>query len=106
VPVFTDRTVSPSYTPDVARAARTLLESSAPAGLYHCVNSGLGTWAEIAGEIAAVLDRPLRMRPMTLDTATLRARRPRYSALSNAKLQAAGVTMRDWRVALREFLAH
>ena len=106
VPVFTDRTVSPSHTPDVARAARTLLESRAPAGLYHCVNSGLGTWAEIAGEIAAVLDRPLRMRPMTLDTATLRARRPRYSALSNAKLQAAGVTMPDWRVALREFLAH
>ena len=47
VPVFVDRTVSPSYTADVARATRQLLELGAPAGLYHCVNSGFATWAEI-----------------------------------------------------------
>src|SRR6185437_13161197 len=37
VPVFVDRTVSPSYAPDVAAATRALLDRGAPCGTYHCV---------------------------------------------------------------------
>ena len=106
VPVFVDRTVSPSYTPDIAGAVRALVETHAAPGLYHCVNTGHATWATIAEGIAETLDMPLRMRPMTLASAGLRARRPRYCALSNAKLRAAGVEMPDWQTALREFLLH
>lgn len=104
VPVFTDRIVSPSYTPHIARATRTLLEGSAAPGLYHCVNSGHATWAAVAEHAASLLGRPLRMRPLTLETATLKARRPRYCALSNAKLLAAGCEMPRWEMALQEFL--
>jgi dTDP-4-dehydrorhamnose reductase len=104
VPVFVDRTVSPSYTPDIARAVRTLVEGSRPPGLYHCVNSGHATWAAIAEQTASLLSVPLRMRPLTLETAALRARRPRYCALSNGKLAAAGVPMQSWQDALGEFL--
>ena len=104
VPVFVDRTVSPSYTPDVARATRTLIEGGAPAGLYHCVNSGRGTWAEVAQRAADLLGAPLRMRPLTLATMGLRAQRPRYCALSNEKLVAAGCEMPSWEVALARFL--
>jgi dTDP-4-dehydrorhamnose reductase len=106
VPVFVDRVVSPSYTPDVARAARALVERDAPAGLYHCVNTGHASWAKIAERAAAMMAVPLRMRPLTLETAALRARRPRYSALSNGKLLAADVEMRGWEEALGEFLGH
>ena len=104
VPVFVDRTVSPSYTADVARATRILVETRAPAGLYHCVNSGAATWAEIAAEAARRLTVPLRMKALTLETAGLRAPRPRYCALSNAKLAAAGVVMPTWQDALRRYL--
>ncbi|MBA3297359.1 MAG: dTDP-4-dehydrorhamnose reductase [Acidobacteria bacterium] len=104
VRVFTDRVVSPSYTPDVARATRALVEGRLPAGLYHCVNSGMGTWEEIAAHAAHVLGKPLRPVPITLATANLRARRPRFCAMSNAKLVAAGVPMRTWQEALEEFL--
>jgi dTDP-4-dehydrorhamnose reductase len=104
VPVFTDRVVSPSYTPDIARAIRALVEGRAAAGLYHCVNSGHATWAEIAQRAASSIGVPLRMCPLTLETARLRARRPRYCALSNAKLAAAGIPMRPWAEALDEFL--
>src|SRR5262249_43393987 len=38
--VFVDRTVSPTYVVDAARATRRLLEHGAAPGLYHCVNSG------------------------------------------------------------------
>ena len=55
VPVFVDRTVSPSYTADIARATRAVLERQLPTGIYHCVNEGFATWAEIAGEAARLL---------------------------------------------------
>jgi dTDP-4-dehydrorhamnose reductase len=103
-PVFVDRTVSPSYTVDIARATRELLARGAPPGLYHCVNSGAATWAEIAEEAARLLDRPLTIKPITLESAALKASRPKYCALSNRKLQDAGIAMPDWRDALARYL--
>ena len=104
VPVFVDRIVSPTHTADITRATRALVASRAPFGLYHCVNSGRATWAEIAGHIAAVLGKRLRSRPITLATAGLRAQRPRYCALSNTKLVAAGIDMPSWEAAVTAFL--
>ena len=104
VPVFTDRTVSPTSTADIARATRRILSDGAAPGLYHCVSSGSATWAEIAEETAAILGLPLRARSMTLASASFPAPRPRYSALSNEKLKAAGVPMPAWQEALRRFL--
>lgn len=106
VPVFVDRVVSPSCTVDVARATRALLEGDCAPGLYHCVNDGCTTWKEIAERAAALMGVELRMRPLTLETAQLRAKRPRYCAMSNAKLAAAGIRMRPWDEALAEFLGH
>ena len=105
VPVFVDRTVSPACTVDVARATRELVAADAPPGIYNCVNSGFGTWADVAAEAARLLGVPLRMRPLTLETAGLKARRPRFCALSNEKLARAGVRMPDWRDALARYVA-
>jgi dTDP-4-dehydrorhamnose reductase len=104
VPVFVDRTVSPSYTADVARATRALLDTGAPPGLYHCVNTGAATWSDVAREVARLLDRPAKLKPITLESAGLKAYRPKYCALSNAKLAAAGVPMPTWQDALERFL--
>jgi len=104
VPVFTDRIVSPTYTTDAARATRELLAGGHPPGLYHCVNSGAATWAEVAAEAARLLGVPWEMTTLTLDTASLRALRPRYCALSNAKLRAQGIAMPPWQDGLRRHL--
>jgi len=104
VPVFVDRTVSPSYTPDIARATWQLLAQEAPAGVYHCVNSGAATWAAIAEEVARLMGRPLKIRPLTLETASLKAPRPRYCALSNARLASIGIRMPSWQDALARYL--
>ena len=106
VPVFVDRTVSPSYTIDVARATRALFEGSRPPGLYHCVNSGAATWAEIAEEAGSILGRPARLKRITLASANLKAPRPRYCAMSNARLAAQGIVMPPWQDALRRYLSH
>ena len=105
VPVFIDRTVSPSYTPDIAVATRRLIDDGAPSGTYHCVNSGAGTWAEVAEEAARLLGRELRMKPLTLETVTLRAARPRFCALSNARLASIGIAMPSWQDGLRRYIA-
>jgi dTDP-4-dehydrorhamnose reductase len=104
-PVFVDRTITPGYTGDVAAATRRLVNEPARPGIYHCVNSGPATWAEIAEEAARLLGRPLDMRPITLDSVKLRAKRPRYSALANQKLAAAGIAMPAWQDALERHLA-
>jgi dTDP-4-dehydrorhamnose reductase len=104
VPVFVDRTVSPSYTTDIATATRAILARHIPAGVYHCVNSGAGTWAEVAEEAARILDRPAILEPITLESANLKAPRPKYCALSNAKLASFGIALPTWREALRRHL--
>lgn len=105
VRVFTDRVVSPSYIEDVAAATRHLIETGAPPGLYHCVNSGSGTWHEVAVEAARLLGVTPQFRTMTMGEAALKAARPRFCALDNRKLAAAGFPMPAWQDALRRWLA-
>jgi dTDP-4-dehydrorhamnose reductase len=102
--VFEDRTISPSYLADVAQATRHLLESDAPAGLYHCVNSGQCTWLEFAREMARLLGVEPRFTPVRMADMQLRARRPMFCALSNEKLRSAGVDMPAWQDALQRYL--
>lgn len=105
VPVFTDRVVSPSYVVDVAAATRHLVNARATPGLYHCVNSGHGTWYEIAAEVARLLGVPPRLKCITTGDARFVAARPRFCALSNRKLAAAGFAMPAWQDALQRWLA-
>ncbi len=103
--VFSDRTVSPSYGHDVANATRLLLERRAPTGLYHCVNSGSCTWEALARAVARQIGMPPRLVSMRMSEASLRARRPLYCVLSNAKLASVGVPMPTWQDAIGRYLA-
>jgi dTDP-4-dehydrorhamnose reductase len=102
--VFEDRTVSPTYVIDAARAMRGLLERAAPFGLYHCVNSGSCTWLAFAAEAARLMRIEPRLAPITVSDVTMRAERPVYCVLSNDRLAAAGVVMPDWRDALARYI--
>jgi len=105
-PVFFDRVVSPSFIEDVVDAAAHLLTTAAPFGLYHCVNSGHTTWLELGREIARSLQRSDRLlKPVSVNDVKLRAPRPRYAALDNQKLAAAGYSMPSWQDALRRHLS-
>jgi dTDP-4-dehydrorhamnose reductase len=102
--VFVDRTVSPSYVEDVSSATWRLIETTAPYGLYHCVNSGATTWHALGEEVVRVLGRPAELVPMRVADVPMRARRPLYAALANEKLRAAGIDMPTWQHALRRYL--
>jgi dTDP-4-dehydrorhamnose reductase len=105
VPVFVDRTVTPTYTPDIAAATRAVLEKRLPHGTYHCVNEGPASWLDVAAEAARHFGIELRMRELTLAILNAPAPRPRYCALSAARLAASGIVMPGWRDALARRLA-
>ena len=105
IPVFTDRTVSPSYVVDVAAATRHLVEAAAPFGLYHCVNSGHASWYQVGIELARLLGVAARLKPTTTDQVRFAAARPRFCALSNRKLASAGFDMPTWQDAVQRWLA-
>jgi len=105
--VFADRTISPTFVVDAARATRQLVErdaASAPPGVYHCVNSGSCTWLELAGEMARLLGVEPKLIPVRMADAKLRAERPVYCVLSNAKLAAIGFTMPTWQDAAARYI--
>jgi dTDP-4-dehydrorhamnose reductase len=95
-----DRTVSPSYVPDVVRATLQIVECNVPFGTYHCVNSGWTTWYGLANELARQLGSPARVVPVDASDLPGAAPRPRFCALSNHKLAAHGIEMPSWRSAL------
>lgn len=102
--VFVDRTVTPSYAPDVAAAAWQLIAAAAPSGVYHCVNGGEAAWFEVAEEIARLVHPGARVLPVRAADVTTRAKRPQRPALSNARLAALGIAMPRWQDALRRHL--
>jgi dTDP-4-dehydrorhamnose reductase len=104
VVAFSDRTVSPTYIIDAARATRQLVEANAPAGLYHCVNDGHGTWLDLVRELAHHLEVAPRLVPKQFADVKLRASRPQFCALSNAKIRDAGAPMPDWRDAVARYV--
>jgi len=105
VPAFVDRTVSPSYVPDVVAATAALLEVGGRYGTYHCVNSGYATWYALALELAACLGVPPRVEATLSGTSRAAAARPRFCALSNRKLRGLGIVLPDWQSAIARHAA-
>jgi dTDP-4-dehydrorhamnose reductase len=106
-PVFADRVVSPSFVDDVRDATLALLARDTPSGLFHCVNSGSGTWADVGRHVAHLVGAdPGLLKLTSVKDIQLRARRPVYCALSNEKLASAvGAPLPSWRDAVARYVA-
>jgi dTDP-4-dehydrorhamnose reductase len=104
---FSDRVVSPSYVDDVVAATQAILDRRPAEGLYHCVNSGMTTWLDLTRELARLAGRPdAPIHARLLADAKLKPPRPRFAALSNAKLTDAGIDMPTWQDALARYVRH
>ncbi len=104
VRAFRDRTVSPSYVADVAWATEQLLHKRAAFGVYHCVNSGVATWVDVAEAAVRLLGREADIVPVSVSEVKFLARRPQYCALSNQRLADAGIAMPGWEDALARYV--
>jgi len=100
--VVTDQVGQPTWTADLAAQVVALLDSHAPAGIYHGTNSGVTSWFGFAQAVfaAAGLD-PARVTPTDSSQFVRPAPRPSYSVLGHDAWVAAGLSpMRDWQAAL------
>jgi dTDP-4-dehydrorhamnose reductase len=105
-PVFVDRVVSPSFVADVADASAFILRAAPEPGVYHCVNSGHATWFAVGQEIVRRLGgSESSLKPISVNDVKLRAPRPQFAALSNAKLARAGFVMPTWQDAIARYLS-
>jgi dTDP-4-dehydrorhamnose reductase len=106
ISVVDDQRGQPTWSHDLARQILVLLESGAPAGIYHGTSSGQTTWFELTREIYRLLGAdPERVRPTTTDAFPRPAPRPAYSVLGHDRWAVIGLApIRDWREALAHAL--
>jgi dTDP-4-dehydrorhamnose reductase len=106
--VVDDEFGSPTYASDLADALIQLATQRGE-GIFHLVNDGRASRFTLARETARIagLD-PAQVRPISteafLERFPLPARRPADSTLRNQRAAAMGITLRDWREALREYV--
>lgn len=100
--VVDDQRGQPTWTADLAERLVELIDSGAPAGVYHGTNSGETTWLGFARAVFAKagLD-PQRLRPTDSGSFIRPAPRPAYSVLGHDGWSRAGLSpMRSWEDAL------
>jgi dTDP-4-dehydrorhamnose reductase len=102
--VVTDQVLSPTFTLDLARKTKELIEHGAT-GLFHLTNAGECSWFEFAEVALEIAEVEAKMEPIGTGQLQQRARRPAYSAMTTTRLKAEGLSpMRAWREALSDYL--
>lgn len=89
-----------TYTPDLAKATKELVESGKGYGIYHLVNSKPCTWYQATRYLFKAVGIKVKINPITSDGLVRPAKRPKFSVLKNTKF----TKLRDWREALSEYL--
>jgi dTDP-4-dehydrorhamnose reductase len=102
--VVTDQIGQPTWTHDVARMIRSLLESSVTSGVFHATNAGQASWWEFARRLFELAGwDPERVLPTTSETFVRPAPRPAWSVLGHDNWEKNGLPPpRHWRAALDE----
>lgn len=102
--VVEDHVASPTSAPDLAERTAQMVERRL-GGVYHVGGGVAISWFEYAKLIFEVAGLAPQLRPTNEREHRTAARRPKYSALSNAKMEAAGVApMPPLRDALAAYL--
>lgn len=123
--VVNDQVGSPTYTVDLARAIRILIDKvrlssivhrlsskassrahfSVPSGIYHVSNSGAVSWFEYAKEILGLAGIKARVIPISSEELNRPAKRPAMSVLDNSKfIKFTGHEMRPWQEAVKDYV--
>lgn len=74
-------------------------------GVYHCTGEGECSWFDFAAKIVEFCGLDCEVLPCTSNEFPSPVKRPAYSSLENMMLQCTvGNEMRDWKVALKEYI--
>jgi dTDP-4-dehydrorhamnose reductase/dTDP-4-dehydrorhamnose 3,5-epimerase len=108
--VVDDQIGRPTFTKDLARAVKHLLDNQSPYGTYNFSGDGKpASWAEIASEVYELCGKsktdvtPVSTAEYYADKEP-GAPRPSRSTLNLDKIKATGFKPNDWRKSLKEYL--
>jgi len=89
-----------TYTPDLARATKDLIEGNYDYGIYHIRNSEPSIWYDAAIELFKLKQISIKINPVLSANFPRPAKRPKYSVLANTKFP----PLRSWKEALEEYI--
>ncbi len=104
--VVSDERLTPTFTEDLAKQVRAIVERGAPGGIYHATNAGSCSWYEFARELLALAGVSTSLEPIAAKEWKSPTRRPANSVLDNRALANLGLdVMPDWRDALKRYVS-
>jgi len=111
VRVVSDQWGSPTWSKDAADViVKIIIDGSDNYGIYHFTNEGRTNWYEFACEIYrlgkeyGIIDREVRIIPITTGEYPTKAKRPANSYLSKEKIKKEiGISVPAWRASLQKY---
>lgn len=104
IEVSSEQIVSPTYSLDLAKAILDLLKLPNINGIYHLVNQGYCSWAELAQEVIKIKRLKTRIIPVDKKGMAGQLRRPLFSALLNTRAKKLGVELPPWQDAFKRYI--
>jgi dTDP-4-dehydrorhamnose reductase len=102
--IVSDQVSVPTYTEDIVRITMLAVEKQLR-GLFHLTNGGYASRYEVARYFLEKIRANIIVLPVTSDLFPSPAKRPYFSAMSNAKLSAAlGCEIPVWKDAIGRYL--
>jgi dTDP-4-dehydrorhamnose reductase len=103
VRVVEDQVLTPTYTVDLAKAVRQLIQTG-KFGLYHLSSEGQCSWYEFTRHIFECAEVRASLTGCKTGDFPSSVKRPAYSVLSKAKLRRTGLSIPSWQDALARYL--
>ena len=104
ITVVDDQYSNPTFASDLANAIAEITDR-APYGIYHVTNQGTASWYRWAREIADLTGASTKVDPIPASDYQRDATPPANGALVSLSLGRLGITLPDWRDALKRCLA-
>lgn len=89
--IVDDQIATPTFGPALAARTLDVIEREIPFGLYHLAGGEPVSWYQFARKILRLARCPGELEPIDRTRYEAKASRPRCAALSNAKVEAAGI---------------
>jgi dTDP-4-dehydrorhamnose reductase len=103
VRVVEDQVLTPTYTVDLAKAVRQLIQTE-KFGLYHLSSEGQCSWYDFTRYIFEAAGVKAKLTGCKTADFPSPVKRPAYSVLSKAKLRKLGLSIPTWQDALPRYL--
>lgn len=104
ITVVNDQWGSPTYSKDLAKAVRLLIDCDAQ-GIYHVCNRGKATWYDLARKAVELVGMPTEVVPVSTSEYPRPAKRPANSILSTKRFtEVTGKLMPAWQISLDKYI--